>query len=71
MLHPELPFVSFLCAVLVLIPLPFHWQAGTVSTLCIVAWLFVCNVINGVNTVLWRNDVIIRATTWCDVGEWL
>ncbi|KAJ8502460.1 hypothetical protein ONZ45_g11739 [Pleurotus djamor] len=66
-LHLELPIASIICAILVLIPLPWHWRAGTVATISIIAWLFLANLINAVNSIIWRDNVIIQATIWCDI----
>ncbi|KAJ6602981.1 GPCR fungal pheromone mating factor [Mycena sp. CBHHK59/15] len=63
-----LPIASFLCAALVLVPLPWHWRAGTVPTVSIAFWLFVDNFINGVNTVLWADNLDERALVWCDIS---
>ncbi|KAI0944378.1 hypothetical protein AcW1_002108 [Taiwanofungus camphoratus] len=66
-MHPEFPFVAFLAAVLVLIPLPWHWRAGNVATLAITAWLFVVNIIYGVDAIVWGNNVNIVIPVWCDI----
>lgn len=68
-MHPEFPFVAFLAAVLVLIPLPWHWRAGNVATLAITAWLFVVNIIYGVDAIIWGNNVNIVIPVWCDISE--
>ncbi|GBE87046.1 Pheromone B beta 1 receptor [Sparassis crispa] len=62
-----LPFGAFLAAILVLIPLPTHWRAGNVSTITIIVWLFVVNVIQGINAILWAHNVEIRLVSWCDI----
>ncbi|KAF7421281.1 hypothetical protein PC9H_011803 [Pleurotus ostreatus] len=64
----ELPVVSFICAFLVLLPLPWHWRAGTVATISITVWLFAANIINGVNAIIWSDNAIIQATIWCDIA---
>nr|UWI70529.1 pheromone receptor B3 [Pleurotus eryngii] len=64
----ELPIVSFICAFLVLLPLPWHWRAGTVATISITVWLFAANIINGVNATIWSDNAIIQATIWCDIA---
>lgn len=64
----ELPVVSFICAVLVLLPLPWHWRAGTVATISITVWLFAANIINGINAIIWSDNAIIQATIWCDIA---
>ncbi len=68
-MHAELPVVSFLCAFLVLMPLPWHWRAGTVPTISISLWLFAANVINGVNAIIWKENVRIVVPVWCDISE--
>ncbi|KAJ6535332.1 GPCR fungal pheromone mating factor [Mycena vulgaris] len=62
-----LPIASFLCAALVLVPLPWHWRAGTVPTISIAVWLFIDNFVNGVNTALWQDNFDIKAQVWCDI----
>nr|ANB67024.1 pheromone receptor [Agrocybe salicacicola] len=67
-MHLELPIASFICAVLSLAPLPWHWRAGTVPTVSIALWLFVSNLINGVNTIVWAGNVRIVSPIWCDIS---
>ncbi|KAK7680869.1 hypothetical protein QCA50_016179 [Cerrena zonata] len=67
MIHPEFPFVAFLSAALVLVPLPWHWRAGNVATLSIIAWLFVVNVIYGVDAVIWGDTLVPTLAIWCDI----
>ncbi|EPQ55602.1 STE3-domain-containing protein [Gloeophyllum trabeum ATCC 11539] len=62
-----LPVGAFLAALLVLVPLPWHWQARNVATLSIIAWLFVVNIIYGINAIIWGSDAIIRFAPWCDI----
>ncbi|EGO28759.1 hypothetical protein SERLADRAFT_406183 [Serpula lacrymans var. lacrymans S7.9] len=64
----QLPVVAFLCAVLVLIPFPWHWRAGTVSTLAISVWLFVSNLIFGIDAIIWGDTVLSVAPVWCDIA---
>ncbi|KAF8153838.1 GPCR fungal pheromone mating factor [Crassisporium funariophilum] len=66
-MHLELPIGAFTAAVLVLIPLPWHWRARNVPTLSIIAWLFISNIIYGVNSIIWANNVNIVAPIWCDI----
>ncbi|KAK0480433.1 GPCR fungal pheromone mating factor [Armillaria luteobubalina] len=67
-MYAELPAVSFLCAFLVLVPLPWHWRAGTVPTIAITFWLFLGNLMNGVNSAVWTDNVRIVAPVWCDIA---
>ncbi|KAH7881712.1 pheromone A receptor-domain-containing protein [Phlebopus sp. FC_14] len=64
----QLPIVAFLCSVLVLVPVPWHWRARNVSTLSISAWLFVSNLVYGVNSVIWGDTVSSVAPVWCDIA---
>ena len=67
-MYAELPYVAFVAAFLVLIPLPWHWRSGNVATLAMVAWLFVINVIYGVDAIIWSHNVKITALVWCDIS---
>ncbi|KAB5590241.1 Pheromone B beta 1 receptor [Ceratobasidium theobromae] len=64
----ELPIVSFICTILVLIPLPYHWRTRNVATLSIIAWLVICNVIRGVNAVIWGGSTVVKYKIWCDIN---
>ncbi|KIK78556.1 hypothetical protein PAXRUDRAFT_834509 [Paxillus rubicundulus Ve08.2h10] len=64
----QIPVVAFICAALVLIPLPWHWRAGNVSTIAISAWLFVGSIIDGVGSIIWGNTVENIAPIWCDIS---
>ena len=68
MQHPELPLFAFLTAILVLIPVPWHWRARNVATLAIIAWLFVVDVIFGVNSLVWAGNVNNPIPVWCDIS---
>nr|VWO99366.1 Pheromone receptor CPRa1p [Ganoderma boninense] len=68
MSHPqELPYVAFFAAFLVLVTLPWHWRAKNVATLAMVAWLFVINIIYGVDAIIWRQSILVKAVVWCDI----
>ena len=68
MQNASLPVVAFLAAFLVIIPLPWHWRARNVGTLAIMVWLFIMNVVYGVNTIVWAGNVDDPAPIWCDIG---
>jgi Pheromone A receptor len=69
-MHRELPSVAFVAATLVLIPFPWHWRVGNVATLSIIAWLFVTNVIYGVDALIWADNVNVVIPVWCDISEY-
>ncbi|KAJ7323222.1 GPCR fungal pheromone mating factor [Mycena albidolilacea] len=66
-MHPEFAPVAFLAAFSLLLALPWHWRAGNVATLSIIAWLFVTNIIFAVDALIWADSVAIVALTWCDI----
>ena len=66
-MHPELPYIAFIAAALVLVPLPWHWRAGNVATISIIAWLFVTNIIYGVDAIIWSDNVDSVAVIYCDI----
>lgn len=68
MRHPELPVVAFLTAFLVVIPLPWHWRARNVATVALMLWLFVVDIIYGVNAIIWAGNVNNPIPVWCDIG---
>ncbi|TFY56930.1 hypothetical protein EVJ58_g7330 [Rhodofomes roseus] len=57
----------FIAAILVLLPSPSHWRARNVATLALIAWLFVVDLIYGVNTIVWAGNVEVRIVVWCDI----
>ena len=63
-----LPVTAFIGAVLVLIPLPSHWRARNYATISLVAWLFVVNLIYGINSTIWNDNIGIRLLVWCDIS---
>ncbi|OBZ74474.1 Pheromone B beta 1 receptor [Grifola frondosa] len=67
MYYPALPAGAFIAAVFVLIPIPAHWRARNVATLSIIVWLFVMDVIYGVNAIVWDDSVEIHMLVWCDI----
>jgi pheromone a factor receptor len=68
-MRTELPVVSFICTVLVLIPLPWHWRARNTATLSIIFWLTSINFTRGVNAIVWGGNIINKAPVWCDICE--
>ena len=69
MLSPVLPVVAFLAAFLVLIPLPLHWRARNIATLALIFWLFITDVIYGVNSLVWAGNVGDHIPIWCDISK--
>ncbi|KAK0219354.1 putative pheromone receptor [Armillaria nabsnona] len=66
-MHREFAPVAFLAALSLVLPLPWHWRVGNVATLSIICWLFIMNVIYGVDALVWANNVDIVVPVWCDI----
>ena len=69
MRYPVFPVGAFFAALLVLIPLPAHWRSRNVATMSIIFWLFVMDIIDGVNTIVWDSNVRRHLFVWCDISK--
>ena len=69
MTRVELPVLSFLAVLSLLFILPLHLKSRNIPFLFVIAWLLVCNIIQGVDAIVWANNALIRAEGWCDLGE--
>ncbi|KAK0184871.1 GPCR fungal pheromone mating factor [Armillaria mellea] len=67
-MYRELPAVSFISAALVLLPLPWHWRARTIPTISLILWMFVSTLIDGINAIVWADNVRIVAPVYCDIA---
>ena len=65
----ELPIGAFLASALVLLPLHRHVKARNVATVSLVAWLFLSNLIAGINAIIWAQNVRVVVPIWCDIGK--
>jgi len=61
--------LSFVCAGLLSVYLPVKRVYSSVPQLSLILWFIGCNVIQGVNGLLWNSNVELRAMVWCDIGE--
>jgi pheromone a factor receptor len=68
-MHPEFAPVAFIAAFSLFLALPWHWRAGNVATLSIIAWLFTINIIFAVDALIWGDSTAIVAAVWCDISE--
>ncbi|KAH7338566.1 STE-3-like pheromone receptor [Rhizoctonia solani] len=66
-MHVDFPIVSFICTILVLSPLPWHWRARNIPTLSLIFWLTAVNLPHGVNAIMWADNIINHAPVWCDI----
>lgn len=69
MTRVELPVFSFLAVLSLLFILPLHLRSRNIPFLFVIAWLLVCNIIQGIDAIVWAKDAVIRAEGWCDSGE--
>ncbi|THH28190.1 hypothetical protein EUX98_g5992 [Antrodiella citrinella] len=63
----ELPVLSFLCVALITLLSPLHWKSRNVAVLSTIIWLFVANLIQGINSAIWLRDATARYPVWCDI----
>ncbi|KAI0312764.1 pheromone A receptor-domain-containing protein [Amylostereum chailletii] len=66
-MRPELPVGAFIAALLVLVPIPWHWRARSVPTLSMIAWLFIDCLTIGINSLIWAGSVQEVVPVWCDI----
>ncbi|KAF7373057.1 Pheromone receptor [Mycena sanguinolenta] len=66
-MHLEMPIGAFLACALLLVPLPWHWRTQNITTLSMIAWLFMSNFTYGVNAIIWSGRVHDIAPLWCDI----
>ena len=66
----ELPVLSLLAALSLFVILPLHLRSRNIPFLFVIAWLLVCNIIQGIDAIVWADNALIRAEGWCDMGEW-
>ncbi|KAI0033050.1 GPCR fungal pheromone mating factor [Vararia minispora EC-137] len=67
MKYAVLTVLSLFAAILVIIPIPWHWRARNIPTLALMGWLFSVNVIYAVNTIVWNGTVENKIPVWCDI----
>jgi hypothetical protein len=67
MRHPSYVVFSFLAAVAVVLPLPWHWRAKNVATISIIFWLLSANLVILVNAIIWADNYDDLSPIWCDI----
>jgi hypothetical protein len=65
--YPAFPIFAFIAFVLVLIPLPWHFQAWNSGTCLFMIWTAVGCLNLFINSIVWRNNAIDWAPIWCDI----
>ncbi|KAJ7469378.1 pheromone receptor Rcb3 B45 [Mycena galericulata] len=66
--YPAFPLFSFLGFILVLIPLPWHFQAWNSGTCLFMIWTALSCLISFINSLVWRASVLDVAPVWCDIS---
>lgn len=67
----ELPGFSFLSIALLILILPGQVHSYSILSVSIMAWLFLCNLIHGINSVLWSGNQAVHVPAWCDICKLL
>ncbi|OBZ74475.1 Pheromone B alpha 1 receptor [Grifola frondosa] len=67
--YPAYPILALFAFVIVLVPLPWHFQAWNSGTCLFMMWTALSCLNLGVNSIVWRNDAIDRAPVWCDISS--
>ena len=67
MRYPIFPVGAFIGVFLVLIPALWHWRARNVPTVSLIMWLFTLNVVYGVNSLIWSDNIRDKAPMWCNI----
>ncbi|KAJ4490521.1 pheromone A receptor-domain-containing protein [Lentinula aciculospora] len=62
-----LPVVSFFCVVFLSAFAAGPRTRTDVAQLALVLWLLVCNLIQGINSLIWAGNTDIHAPRWCDL----
>ncbi|EIW56744.1 STE3-domain-containing protein [Trametes versicolor FP-101664 SS1] len=66
-MRAELPAISFLCVAALVLVAPVFASSRNIPVLSLAAWLLCCNVIHGVNTLVWAGNDAIHVPAWCDI----
>ncbi|KAF5378592.1 hypothetical protein D9615_007161 [Tricholomella constricta] len=66
-MRSDLSGISFTCAALLAIFIPVARVRCNVANLAIVAWLLGCNLVHGINAIIWADNIDISVPVWCDI----
>jgi hypothetical protein len=69
--YPLYPIANILCSALILLMLATNfvrhsWNIG-LTVLCI--YLFLENLVDGINSIIWAYNWDVKALVYCDIGE--
>ncbi|KAH9977174.1 GPCR fungal pheromone mating factor [Lactifluus volemus] len=65
----ELPVLSFVSIALLILILPGQVHTFSIPSVSIIAWFFLCNLIHGINAILWSGNQNVQAPLWCDISS--
>nr|BAE47138.1 RCB1 [Pholiota nameko] len=66
--YPAFPILAFLSFILVLIPLPWHFQAWNSGTCLYMIWTAIACLNQFINSIIWHGNAIDWAPLWCDIS---
>jgi pheromone a factor receptor len=69
MRYPEIPVLSAIVSVLLLVPLPSQLRARNIPTLTLILSTFLEGIVNIVNTLVWNGNIWDVAPRCCDFGQ--
>ncbi|KAJ8474492.1 hypothetical protein ONZ45_g15928 [Pleurotus djamor] len=65
---PAYPVLSFITFLLVLVPLPWHFQAWNAGTCLYMIWTAIGCLNYFINSIVWHGNAINWAPVWCDIS---
>lgn len=65
----QLPIFSFLSTLLLFLILPAQVHHYSIPSASIILWLILCNIIHGINSVIWFGNQAEHAPVWCDISR--
>ncbi|CAO1634154.1 unnamed protein product [Parajaminaea phylloscopi] len=68
MKDPVFPVAAGAGALLVLLPLSWHLNARNWAMLLLIWWIFVANIVQFINSLVWWNKTDNCAPIWCDIS---
>ncbi|KAI9057582.1 B mating type pheromone receptor [Trametes sanguinea] len=67
--YPAFPILAILGAVVVLVPLPWHFQAWNAGTCLFMIWTSIACLNLAINAIVWNNNALNLAPVWCDISS--
>nr|WPS94692.1 Pheromone A receptor [Naematelia aurantialba] len=69
MRHPDYAIWTCIAFFAVVLPSPWHWRMANVSTMSLIVWLALVNLILFINTIVWRDNYEDHSPIWCDISS--